>query len=79
MKMAFQVGLIVVVEHLGAELPFEFNDSMFSRERRPVLGWMDYLVKAFVRVVQLSILVANWTVAWVPDRGGSIARGKKER
>ena len=75
----FSSGLKVAVEHLGAELPFEFVDSTFSRGRKPVLSWMDYLVRTFVRVVQLIILVVGWTVSWVPSRGENIAQGKKER
>lgn len=44
----FSSGLKVATEHLGAKLPFEFKDSTFSRGRRPVLGWRDYTVRAFV-------------------------------
>lgn len=53
----FSSGLKAAVEHLGAELPFEFVDSTFSRGRRPVLGWRDYAVRVVVMVVQMLILV----------------------
>lgn len=48
----FSSGMKVAVEHLGAELPFEFVDSTFSRGRAPVLGWRDYGVRGFVYVAQ---------------------------
>ena len=53
----FSSGLKVAMEHLGAELPFEFVDSTFSRGRRPVLGWRDYTVRAVVVVVQMLNVV----------------------
>lgn len=55
----FSSGLKVAVEHLGAELPFEFVDSTFSRGRRPVLGWRDYVVRILVLVVQMFIVGAE--------------------
>lgn len=51
----FSSGLKVAVEHLGAELPFRFVDSTFSRGRRPVLGWRDHVVRILVLVVQIWI------------------------
>ena len=75
----FSSGLKVAVEHLGAELPFEFVDSTFSRGRRPVLGWMDYLVRIFVWAVQLTILVVGWR-KWLAPRGTkNISEGRKHR
>ena len=56
----FSSGLKVAVDHLGAELPFEFVDSTFSRGRRPVLGWKDYCVRGFIRLVQLIIYMVAW-------------------
>ena len=55
----FSSGLKVAVEHLGAELPFEFVDSTFSRGRTPKLGWRDYVVRIFVLLVQLLINIAG--------------------
>ena len=57
------------MEHLGAELPFEFVDSTFSRGRRPVLGWLDYLVRTFIHAVQLTLAVVGWLVGFVPGNG----------
>lgn len=59
----FSSGLKVAVEHLGAELPWEFVDSTFSRGRRPVLGWRDWAVRGFVVAVQGVLFVVGWVVA----------------
>ena len=56
----FSSGLKVAVDHLGAELPFEFVDSTFSRGRRPVLGWKDYCVRGLIRLVHLIIHMVAW-------------------
>ena len=53
----FSSGLKVAMEHLGAKLPFDFVDSTFSRGRRPVLGWRDYLVRILISLVQIVIIV----------------------
>ena len=55
----FSSGLKVVVEHLGADLPFEFVDSTFSRGRRPNLGWADHTLRVIIWLVQawLSVLI----------------------
>lgn len=62
----FSSGLKVAVEHLGAKLPFGFVDSTFSRGRRPVLGWMDYSVRAFVYLVQFLGFLFGLTVGRIP-------------
>ena len=51
----FSSGLKVAMEHLGAKVPFEFVDSTFSRGRKPVLGWKDYLVRMVIHLVQMVI------------------------
>lgn len=51
------------MEHLGAEIPFEFTDSTFSRGRRPVLGWKDYLVRIMVLMIQIAIILVERFVA----------------
>lgn len=55
----FSSGLKVAVEHLGAELPFEFVDSTFSRGGMPTLGWRDYVVRTFVLLIQLLINIVG--------------------
>ncbi|KAL6717564.1 hypothetical protein ACLMJK_005479 [Lecanora helva] len=59
----FSSGLKVAVEHLGAELPFEFVDSTFSRGRRPMLGWADYALRAFILTVQSILFMIAWISA----------------
>ena len=58
----FSSGLKVAVEHLGATLPFDFVDSTFSRGRKPILGWKDYVVRIFVHIVQMLITVFGMVV-----------------
>ena len=45
----------MAIEHLGAELPWEFVDSTFSRGRRPVLGWADWALRSGIYHVQFII------------------------
>ena len=62
----FSSGLKVAVEHLGTKLPFELEDSTFSRGRRPVLGWMDHIVRGCIHTVRLIIFLVGWMLALVP-------------
>lgn len=55
----FSSGLRVAVEQLGAQLPFEFVDSTFSRGHRPDLGWRDYLLRVVLLVVLLWLRVVE--------------------
>lgn len=73
----FSSGLKVAVEHLGAELPFDFVDSTFSRGRRPVLGWLDYSVRILVYTIQMMIFVLGLAMAWEPIRSDHTLKGKK--
>ncbi|MCJ1381546.1 hypothetical protein MMC17_004657 [Xylographa soralifera] len=70
----FSSGLKVAMEHLGATLPFEFVDSTFSRGRRPVLGWKDYVVRILIRLVQILILLVGFGFNRIwpgkPGKGG---------
>ncbi|KAL8711412.1 MAG: hypothetical protein Q9225_007118 [Loekoesia sp. 1 TL-2023] len=71
----FSSGLKVAVEHLGAELPFEFVDSTFSRGRRPVLGWGDHVVRIGVLVVQILIIFTKLAMM----RLGNVCSVEKSR
>lgn len=71
----FSSGLKVAVEHLGAELPFAFVDSTFSRGRRPVLGWADHVVRVVVLVVQILIFLSEIVEGRVG--GGVLGVGKR--
>lgn len=54
----FSSGLAVAMNHLGAELPFDFVDSTFSRGRRPVLTLKNRIVRMVVSLIQTCILLA---------------------
>lgn len=73
----FSSGLKVAVEHLGADLPFVFVDSTFSRGRRPVLGWTDHVVRIFVYMIHITIFVLDWAMAWIPGRLSQNVKGEK--
>ena len=75
----FSSGLKVAVEHLGAELPFEFVDSTFSRGRRPKMGWMDWIVRLLIYWIQGCILFVGVGLALlgVKDPQAGHAKAKK--
>lgn len=51
----FSSGLKVAQDHLGAQLPFKFTDSTFSRGKRPVLGISDLTLRVWINFVQILI------------------------
>ncbi|KAK5705030.1 hypothetical protein LTR97_002144 [Elasticomyces elasticus] len=53
----FSSGLKVAIEHLGAELPFDFVDSTYSRGHKPELDWRDYALRLLLLVALLWIRV----------------------
>lgn len=58
----FSSGLKVAIEHLGAEIPFEFTDSTYSRGHRPELGWRDYVLRIFLLIFLAAIRILDWVV-----------------
>ncbi|GAB1313024.1 Amine oxidase domain-containing protein [Madurella fahalii] len=52
----FSSGLRVAVEHLGANIPFEFQDSTFSRGTRPQLTIFDRILRLLIFLVQLFLV-----------------------
>ena len=68
----------MAIEHLGAKLPFDFVDSTFSRGRRPVLGWRDYVVRLLIRLVQLWVLIAGALLSVGSKPEGSKAERRKK-
>ena len=69
----FSSGLHVAKEHLGAELPFAFVDSTFSRGRYPRLGLGDWLLRVVILIVQVVVIkLLGSVVSWCwPGRGRS--------
>lgn len=55
----FSSGLSAAMNHLGAELPFQFVDSTFSRGRSPTLTWKNYLLRCLIQAVQLLIVTIS--------------------
>jgi predicted NAD/FAD-binding protein len=53
----FSSGLKVAQDHLGAQLPFKFTDSTFSRGRRPVLGIGDLALRVWIVFMQMIIII----------------------
>lgn len=53
----FSSGLKVAQDHLGAQLPFKFTDSTFSRGRRPVLGLADLFLRVWIMLIQVIIVL----------------------
>lgn len=51
----FSSGLKVAQDHLGAQLPFKFTDSTFSRGKRPVLGISDLVLRVWISFIQLLV------------------------
>ena len=61
----FSSGLYVAKEHLGAKLPFEFQDPSRSRYERPGLSLIDHvfrflLLLAYVFIIQTMQVVASF-------------------
>jgi predicted NAD/FAD-binding protein len=55
----FSSGLKVAQDHLGAQLPFKFKDSTFSRGKRPVLGISDLALRVWIMFVQMIIIIID--------------------
>lgn len=53
----FSSGLAAAQDHLGAELPFEFIDSTFSRGQKPALTLKNHSARLLINIVQLYIVV----------------------
>ena len=73
----FSSGVKVAMEHLGAELPFDFVDSTFSRGRKPQLGWLDYLVRVFVWTLQVLLRVFKGCQMSVSSLNGYVSTQRK--
>ena len=58
----FTSGLEAALK-LGADIPFEFVDSRYSRGRKPVLGAMDYLCRAWIVAMLWLFRVIGWVLA----------------
>ena len=55
----FSSGLKVAQDHLGAQLPFKFKDSTFSRGKKPVLGLTDLALRVWIAFMQIIIVIVE--------------------
>lgn len=62
----FSSGLKVAIEHLGANLPFEFKDSTFSRGRAPQLNFFDHALRAVIIIIQRLMRLIETVVSLPP-------------
>lgn len=53
----FSSGLSVAMNHLGAQLPFRFTDSTFSRGRKPMITWRGHVVRIVILYVHMVIVI----------------------
>ena len=59
----FSSGLKVAKDHLGANLPFEFTDSTFSRGRTPMTQIPDLLLRSVLSIMLVVIRIGDAVVA----------------
>lgn len=59
------------MDHLGAELPFKFVDSTFSRRKKPVLGIKDWFLRVLILVLQLVIVILERLLCIAGEKGAS--------
>lgn len=55
----FSSGLKVAMEHLGGEIPFEFQDSTYSRGQKPELRRQDHLLRLVLSVILIVVRVVE--------------------
>ena len=70
----FSSGLTVAMQHLGAQLPFEFVDSTFSRGRAPERGFADWMIRIILWIVQVCIVEMIERIFRVSRKGQRVIR-----
>ena len=60
------------MDHLGAELPFKFIDSTYSRGKGPVLGIKDLILRVMILVVQSVIVILERLLGIAKEKTASI-------
>lgn len=73
----FSSGLKAAQDHLGARLPFELQDSTFSRGRRPVLGFSDHLLRICILFLQMLILILERCMGMLKPKSVNMRKTKK--
>ncbi len=67
------------MDHLGAKLPFKFVDSTYSRGKKPVLGIKDWILRAFILLVQLILIIIDKVLGVAKDKGVAIADSRRSQ
>ncbi|GAB7349155.1 hypothetical protein MBLNU459_g8094t1 [Dothideomycetes sp. NU459] len=62
----FSSGLKVAMDHLGAQLPFEYQDSTFSRGKAPALNTKDHLLRSAIHILQGLIAITETVLSLPP-------------
>jgi predicted NAD/FAD-binding protein len=75
----FSSGLKVAMDHLGAELPFKFIDSTFSRGKKPVLGIKDLILRVVILVAQLVIVILERLLGIAKEKTASISVNRLQK
>lgn len=55
----FSSGLAAAVDHLGAQLPFDFVDPTSSPGRRPVLSLRNHVIRIVIHIIRILILLGE--------------------
>ena len=74
----FSSGLAAAMNHLGAELPFDFVDSTFSRGRQPVLTLKNHVVRLCILGMHIVILVVERFLARVSSAIDQRVAGRRK-
>ncbi|WPH05116.1 FAD/NAD(P)-binding domain-containing protein [Acrodontium crateriforme] len=61
----FSSGLRCAIEQLGAELPFDFVDSTYSRGQKPVYGFQDHAARLLISLILFWLRILD-TVLGLP-------------
>jgi predicted NAD/FAD-binding protein len=75
----FSSGLKVAMDHLGAQLPFKFVDSTYSRGRKPVLGIKDWVLRLVLLLVQMVILILERILGVGREKTASILGRRRQQ
>ena len=74
----FSSGLAAAVNHLGAELPFDFVDSTFSRGRKPRLTLRNYLVRLVILSIHIWMLLIERFWYWFTSSIDQVISRRRE-
>jgi hypothetical protein len=74
----FSSGLKIAQEHLGARIPFKYQDSALSGRKGPVLGLRDLLLRLLILVIHFLILFLERAWSLLVDVQRDVKVGTKQ-